>query len=77
MAHAPQEPIDLSPDVGLCSSCGQRRPLCRWHQCVQCHAGPEMGQAPPEQAGELCCGWYASGRFTERWVCPDCGRVHG
>ena len=73
------EPLDLSPDVGCCHGCGQRRVLCAFGQCVACHAySSNQGRRElPEPVGELCCGWFATGRLDAPWQCPTCGRVHG
>jgi hypothetical protein len=69
-----EEPLDLSTAVGWCHGCGKRRVLCAFGQCVACHVGSERRETPDDQAGYLCCGWWATGRLEEAWLCPTCGR---
>jgi hypothetical protein len=77
-SHPQEEPLDLSPDVGWCRGCQQRRVLCAFGQCVQCHySSGRQGRREAEDVGHLCCGWYATGRLEEAWRCPTCGKVHG
>ena len=79
MPHTPQEPLDLSPDVGLCSCCGQRRVLCAFGQCIACHYdSAKQGRRDVREAAlELCCGWFVTGALDALWTRPTCGRVHG
>ena len=53
-------------DVGWCRGCGQRRVLCAFGQCVQCHYdSSKQGRREARQPGHLCCGWYATGKLLE------------
>jgi hypothetical protein len=78
-SHPQEEPLDIGGNIGWCQGCGNRRVLCAFGQCVVCHY--DSARAPkqdlPEKVGELCCGWFATGRLDTLWVCPTCGRVHG
>jgi hypothetical protein len=81
MAQPPQdEPLDLSNDVNWCRGCGQRRVLCAFGQCVQCHYdSSKQGwlKAKGDTARHLCCDWWGTGALREAWRCPTCGKVHG
>jgi hypothetical protein len=74
-SHPQEEPLDLSNNVGLCRGCQQRRVLCAFGQCVQCHyySGRQGRREAHEQPGQLCCGWWATGPLEEPWTCPTCG----
>ena len=77
--HPQEEPLDLSHDVGWCRGGGQRRVLCAFGQCVQCHYdSSKQGwlQDKGDTARHLCCGWWATSSYTDRWACPTCGTVH-
>jgi hypothetical protein len=79
MPHAPQEePLDIGANLGWCHGCGKRRVLCQFGQCVVCHYDSARGpkQDPQEAAGELCCGWYATGKLDGPWTCPTCQRFY-
>ena len=73
--HPQDEPLELSTDVGWCRSCLKRRVLCAFGQCVACHYDSSKQGRREENAGHLCCGWWATSSFTDRWVCPTCGKV--
>ena len=73
--HPQDEPLELSTDVGWCRGCSQRRVLCAFAMCVQCHDASKTCCGPAQEPGELCCGWWATSTFTDCWVCPTCGRV--
>ena len=74
-SHPQDEPFDLSNDVGPCRGCGQRRVLCAFGQCVQCHDASKTCCGPEQEPGELCCGWWRTGTLEADWQCPSCGRV--
>ena len=79
MPHPPQdEPLDFLQSAALCRGCGQHRVLCAFGQCVACHYdSSKQGRLDRhEPVGELCCGWYATGKLDEPWTCPTCRRVH-
>jgi hypothetical protein len=72
------EPLDIGGNLGWCRHCQKRRALCEFAMCVACHVERRPGVGHEAQAGELCCGWWATGSFTEIWTCPTCGKVfHG
>jgi hypothetical protein len=75
MRQEEDDSLNISSDVGWCRNCHQRRPLCQFHQCVQCHDGETRCPLPSRQPGELCCGWWATGPLLEPWQCPTCLRV--
>ena len=73
-SYPQEEPLDIGGNIGWCRCCRNAVCCVAWG-CASCHqTHPPAGRAD-DQPGHLCHGWYATGSFTDRWLCPTCGKV--
>jgi hypothetical protein len=70
-------PEPLRPKVYAAND-GTACPTCGCTNPSQCHYDAARGpkQDTQEAAGELCCGWYATGKLDGPWTCPTCQRFY-